>query len=432
MKYSLYLFLSLLIVASACNDSVLVGSELLESEELDVTYIDSLVISAKTIEGDSSVTFRKLDQDGYSTTSYMVGSIADSEFGAASSTTYFTPTIIATYPDFATKPLDSVVMVLTLDSLSSYGDRSAVHDLTLSVLKSRMDGKETYYSNLEFEAEETPFYETSRTINYKDSLLINNYVQDTLITIEPHLRFKLENDYWEQLASGMDSLTEGSLLEIIPGFELKSSPSSNSMMGINLDYENSGWASDIIFYYNSTDTSKAVYRLPLGKYRHSNFTTDYTGSQLESNLDRPDAACLYLQSQAGTDISVDLSSIENVSDMILNFGELELTVKSFDEALYPPVEAISAWYKNDEGELTRVQAPEDITRVVETYPNGEALWNYKIDLTAHLNSLSKKLIDSTELFIFAVSKSERANRSLIYGASDPDHPLKLNLILTKP
>lgn len=432
MKYFFYLSISLLIIFSACNDSVLVGSDLLGAEAADVEYVDNLSLSAKTVKGDSSVTFRKLEQDAYFTTSYMVGSIDDPDFGKAEAISYFSPNMIASFPNFATKTLDSVVMVLSLDSLAAYGDRTATHDLTLSILNDRMED-DTYYSNLKLEAATSPFYQTSRVINYEDSLDIHSYILDTVILSAPQLRFKLDNQFWKDLTSAPDSLTEERFLEMIPGFELKSSPSANSMLGINLAYQNSSWASDIVFYYNSSDTTKALYRLPLGEYRHSYFTNDYNGSRLSNDLNQPDADCLYLESQSGTDISVDLSAITSVGDMILNYGELEVTVKPFDEGLYPAIEAIGAWYRNDEDVLVKVdRTDEALNTLTESYPNGEQTWTYKLDLTTHLNALKKQDMPNTELFLFAVSKTERANRSLIYGSSHPEHPLKLNLILTKP
>ncbi len=442
MKYFFFLLMSAMMVVTSCNDSQLVGSDLLGDQSADVEYIDDLALSAKTVLSDSIITFLKFESDNFANGTYLVGNIDDPEFGKSSATTFFTPTLLRdTFPRLSVFTLDSVVMVMELDSTGQYGDKEAVHDLELYNLVDRLDntGRDTFFSNETYEVESAPIVTRSQGINYTDSLEVGGYIftnPDSTVLVPAQLRFRLDNQYWIDLSqSGGDFLELEEFNQFVPGYELRSATANNSMLGVNLFYNgNSPQQSNstINVYYQINDSTRTVFILPLGRYRHSYLENDYAGSALEANLDKTTADCFYLQSQQGTNVEVDISSAKSISDRILNFAELEVSVKSFDENLYPPIEAISAWYRNEDGEFVRADRSDEIARVEETYPQGEQLYTYKIDITAFINQVKKGEIDADQLTLIAVSKAQRANRSLIYGPDDPDHPMKLNLTLTKP
>jgi len=439
-----------MIIASSCNDSQIVGSDLLGADSVDVSFDDQLELSAQTELTDSTLTFRKLDSDTYSGRTYMVGEIDDPAFGKSSSSAYFTADPVNRYPNFNydTLSLDSVVMILDLDTLGQYGNNTAVHDLELYMLEDRIDGESdaVFYSNQQFAAESTPLFTTSQVINSVDSILINPFVlenPDTLLLVAPQLRFKLDKQIWLDLSPAIGDTLEQEVFEelfydAVPGFELRSTPSDNSIFGLDLAYATGSSSSSIRLYYTSTDTvtPRITYLIRLGKYRHSHFSHDYSGSTLETDLSSSDAECLYLQSQSGSNITVDISEVKSLQDQIINNATLEFSVKNFEEQLYPPVETLTAWYAEEDGEgnevLTRADRSDLITRVTETYPGGEQLYTYTMNVTGVVNQVKKGELDIEELIIIAGNKGERPNRSLIYGPDHPDHALKLNLILTKP
>lgn len=444
MKYFFYLSISLLIIATSCNDSQIVGSDLLGADSLDVTFDDQLDLSASTVIGDSTITFRKLDLDSYTGRTYMVGEIDDPAFGKSTASAYFNVSRVNEYPNFNydSLSLDSVVMILDLDSLGRYGNQAAVQNLELFTLSDRIDGDSdaTFYSNQKFDTESTPIFSRSQVINYTDSLLINPYIlenPDSLLLVAPQLRFNLDKQFWEDVSPAIgDTLDDEGFNDLVPGFELRSSNAVNSMLGIDLNYSNSGSSSSIRLYYTSSDTTRIVYLMRLGRYRHNHFRHDYSGSSLESDLTLADADCLYLQSQGGSNITIDISEVKTLQDRIVNNATIEFSVKTFDEELYPPTEEISAWYKDTDDDMNEILVRADRSDIpataTETYPSGEKLITYTMNVTGIVNQVKKGELDISELIIIADNKAQRPNRSLIYGRNHPDHPLKLNLILTNP
>lgn len=436
MKYLFYLLLSLLIITSACNDSVIVGSDLLGEESVDITLRNDLPLQSRTVLGDSTLTFRKLETDNYGASTYLFGSIEDATFGKTETKTYFSPALESDMPEFGDALIiDSVVMVLSLDSLGSYGNSDFEHELSLSLLSERMDAddREDFYSNLELTSESTPLLTEITKLNYTDSLTINYHFEDSLIQVEPQLRFQLDKQFWTDLsANDFSSTDEESFLDFVPGYELSSVDAENTMGAIDLGYSSSESPSNILIYYTRGDTSKLIYTVPLGKYRHSYVVKDYSGSTLINQIDDTTADCLYLESQGGTNVILDLSSIHEVDDLILNHATVVLTGKPFDEEASPAIEAIGAWYKDDEGEFVRADRSDRAAFLEETYPLGEQRWSYELDLTSYVSQLRERTIDKYELYLFPFSRSERMNRSVLYSSNHSEHPIQLNLILTNP
>ena len=132
---------------------------------------------------------------------------------------------------------------------------------------------------------------------------------------------------------------------------------------------------------------------------------------------------VFMQSQGGTEVTVDLSIVRSLEEQIINSGILELTIEQENTDLYEPIEAVFAWSRNDEGELIIVGVPEDTNQpIVETFPDGVSTLGYRINLTSHLDGISKGEIENDTILLIPVSKAQRPNRSIILG---PEHPLSL-------
>ena len=441
-RYMKYFFLVSIFALCffACTDSIPIGAEILDPGDLSVQFNDTIEIDLQTSVGDSSLTFRKLTGDNFSGRTYMVGVLDDPIFGKTESISYFTLSMFFAIPDFPNLPIDSIVMSITLDSLGHYGPRDAIHNLEIFELQETIDleNDSTLYSNLELEIQPTPFYTSSETIALFDSVSVNAYNPDTILRRAPELRIPLDIQTWKNTLSEIqDSITEEALLEKMPGFAIKNTTDQNSMIGLNLFYDGLSSSSFIHVYYQPTDTTKAVYRLPLGKVRHSYINNNYSGSQLEGDLNKLDSEFLYLQSLAGTNIEIDLSEIQKYDDRILNFANLELAVQKESED-YLPITQVFAFYENNDGELTTIQDLTTTSLAVfggglqEVSRNGLTYEIYSMNLTSQLNSILDQEIDSDKIILIANAKSERPNRSIILGPANSMFPPKLKILVTNP
>jgi len=440
MKQFLYLFLSIGILLLACNDPIVVGSELLDGETLDVEFTDVVDVTARTVEGEPSITFRNIPGGNYSAKTYMVGSTDDAVFGTLEAVTYFSPILFNVYPSFSEHVIDSVVLSIPLDSIGFYGDLSAIHNVELRAitesLKTRLDEEpvDTLLSDVAIEVEPTIWSTLNSPISYKDSVSFTTYsnASDSLINLVPQLRLELDSQFWIDLAgTAQDTLTPEELETQIPGFELRTTSTTSSIFGLDLSYTTSSRPANINIYYKEGDSLRKTYRIPLGRYKHSQFDYDYAGSDLQSSLDDPSSSeLLYIQSQAGTSIEVDLSNAKGYDDKILNYAELVMTVQPEDEDLYQPISTLVPWYVNESGNLQLVNLLE--ASLSESYAGGSRTLSYAMNLTSHINRIKKGELTNGKIFLIPELKAQRPNRSIILGPDHSDRPMKLNMILTKP
>ena len=432
MKYLSLLIISLMVIISACNDSIEIGSGLLEDEQLDI-QVDSLVITAQTIVGDSVLTFRRVDQNtDFSNSVYLVGQLESPQFGQSEATAYFGPTLIEPLPDLDEFTIESVVMTLILDSVGRYGNPNAVHELELfqlteSIVEDTLDA--TLYSDVEIAYDPTPLLTESIVPNYEDSLSIQSFTNDTVVQqLRPQLRFDLDPVVWTDILSSPDTLTGEILEELVPGFALKSTV-DNSILGLDLAFASG--SSEIVFFMTG-DSTKREYRFPLGRLRHNNFKHDYSGSEAEAALADPSAELLYIESQGGTDIELDLSVIRSIDNIIINSASIELTVlDNPNKGEFPAPAAIFASFEDESGTSISVI---DIGQaayggLLEQRAGVEI---YKIDITTQLNLIADATITSPKIKLFSNAKAQRANRTVICGPDHPIHPMRLKIIRTNP
>ena len=437
-SYCYFLFLIVLFIG-ACEDPIQLGAGLVQGEVNDPEFTDTIDLVARTIMADPPITFR--NSSSFSNSTYLVGEINDPVFGRYSSVAYFDAFLSNSFPELENSVIDSVILVLALDSLGQYGDENEVHNLELYQLEDVLDVEsgDTLLSDLRLEYSPTPLGSFSGTINFEDSLTVYSPTVDTLIQIPPELRVPLDVSFWDPVAR--DTLINASnetLAEYLKGFALVSTTAQNSMVGLGL----SGNAARVDFYYTTVippDTAKAIFSIFNGLNKHSYFEHDYSGTEVEAAIgDSINQEYIYLHSMAGVNIEFDLAPLLDLTnDVVINNAVLELSVKE-DDPLYPPINRLLASYYND-GVLFVV---EDIAlssdfrffggRVNKINIDGIKYDQYNLNITNHLNNLLNGSITETDLIISSFSTQEQARRSVIYGRDNQVQPARLKLIITKP
>ena len=432
MKYLSYL-ITLVVVICSCNDSLDIGNSLLADEQVDV-FVDTITIEAQTVRGDSILTFALQDQNNFINNVYMVGQISDSQFGSSEATAFFSPSLLEEVPDLDQYSIDSVVMVLILDTLGRYGDPSAIHELELYELTESIVPDSigaTLISTDELDFESTPLLTQSLAINY-DSLTIQVSRNDSIIDelVQPQLRFLMDTQMWTDYLTSNGDIDNDVLAETLPGYALRSNV-TNSMLGLNLRFGAS--TSEIVFYLSENDSTKREYILDLGRLRHNNFVHDYTGSDVEEALADSDSEFLFLESQGGTDIDLDLRAIKDIGEnVVLNNATLEFAVvPGANTEFYPSPGAIFASFVNDNGISTTVVDIVLNDRAVTLEERGGVEF-YTMDITSQLNLILDDDINSSIIKVFTNAKAQRPNRAVICGPDHPEFPLTLRVVLTNP
>jgi len=444
MRRAIFACFAIVLFLTACNKESTVGADLLGDETIDVTFTDSIEITAQTIKGDPVITYR--NSAIFNNRTYLIGQLNDPVFGKTEAITYFTPTLSNTQFSFpAMAIIDSVVMSLPLDTLGQYGDTSEIHLIDLFQLQEPFiipDGRDTLMSDFcDLNLEGTAFKTISSSVKEREVLRIYNPTVDSNIVVTPQLRMRLDDvsDIWEKISKDtLLNATDELLLDTLNGFAIRSN-ALNSMFGIRLNSEAPAY---IEWYYQDTASVKRLYLMNLGELRHSCFTHDYTGTEVGQSFDQASLEKNYTQSMAGVITEYDLSNVLDLpDDELINDAVLEIFIEDSADEFYP-IENLSVTYTSDNGNNVVIEdlfIAQDLAAGVfyggslsSAVVNGVTLNKYDFKITSHVINLVRGVVTNPKIKISAVPKPQRPSRSVLYSPLHPEYPAKLKLILSNP
>lgn len=425
----------------SCNDEISVGSSLLEDGAIGLDYTDSLQLPGKTIFSEPVIVYRSSSNFVHNT--YLLGQIDDPVFGVSRSELYLSSSIVDNFfPSFDTLRIDSVVMVLPLDTLGQFGQDAVSHSISVFQLNELLspDVQDTIFSNQEFDAGTDPLGNINRVIDHKDSLEVYSPIRDSILRVRPQLRIPLDTQLWHRIAT--DTLINRDrerYEEEVKGFLVKTETNSSSIIGLDLSP-----TSQVVIelYYSANDTTKGVYFFDLGAVRSNYFGHDYTGTDVERAVNDGTNDAWYIQEMQGVDIMLDIGAALTYSDRVINRASLEFFALNETNPVIRPVEQLQAVYLDSSQMQNLVfdnlfQQQQNLSirlfggSVEEVDVDGTVLLRYSMDITNHLNAIIEGNIDNSALIIRSSNKSISAGRTIVFGP-DSSYPPKLKLISSNP
>ncbi|MGB4958848.1 MAG: DUF4270 family protein, partial [Saprospiraceae bacterium] len=184
---------------TGCQDPLTVGSELLESERLNLEVISDLKLNSQTIAGTTVLTHRpEVDSR-----TYLLGQLNDNLFGKVNAELYMKFQMIsaikANYHLESSLKFDSLVLVLQYDSTATYANSSAAQQIDIFQLTAPYLSSGTYYSDTKLDIGSSPIASTTTTIRPQDSVSYVDHVTRTLVTKAPQLRIRLNDAFGKDL-----------------------------------------------------------------------------------------------------------------------------------------------------------------------------------------------------------------------------------------
>ncbi len=456
MRKLFYGLFTFLVIAGlglpSCTDPTQVGSDLLEEDEINVGFIDTLSLQSSTEAGDTVRTYSpEIDlQLG----AFLFGDFVDPVFGRSKSELYVQPRmqrasngISLLYPDFEGAMLDSVVLVIRYDSNAFYGNFDQTFGIQLQEIMDDIDQSEEYYSNASFNIDNQVITEYEFVPNL-DSTEVYYYFDGEKDTLSfPQLRIPLPASFGQRFidADTLVYTNDSTFLEYFNG--LKLSPTKETDGLIAFDFGSLSAVDPIagIYLYYHVDTIVDQYQFQINDYsaKIATFDNDPTGAFVEPFIDNATAedSLVFIQSMEGLYTRVDFPTVEDLKGLIINKAELEFslaTVTGDDPMKYAPVEQLIVLRPNADGDLRAISdvtfgssnLPASLGGVVVAGANGQPDY-YNLNITAHFQDM----IDGIEpnfLYFSAFPRAERANRVVLYGANHQEFPIKLKLYYTKP
>lgn len=438
----LFLFATTLLFLSACNDPGTIGVGLLGNEELAIDFTDTVLVKAKVVPDDSTII-----NSAFSI--HSIGQLDEPIFGKSSNELYTDARIAAfIFPNFSVATLDSVVLRILLDSLSIYGDPTAVHHVEVFQLAEEFSvAREALGDELDSASQlETGdlIGETMFVANYRDTVEVAQHATEDSLLL-PHLRVRLDNEFGEQfMGFTVAELDDELFSSLAKGFLIRDTPSKDNLLALNFGSATGVGALD--FYYTDTIATR-TYSARVGVDRFLSIQKDQAGSEVEAALtsSNDDQEFLYLEPYSGAEIEFDLSGIKQFDDKIINNVQLEVTlaeVPDYNYETYPAIPTAILTYKDENDDSIILS---DITSTNESLDQIQQVFGgvlsedssgdmiYTMDISNHvIKILNGELGDNYKIFMKSFFENEDPNRSIIHGNGVAGKGPKLKLVVTEP
>ncbi|MBR9921829.1 MAG: DUF4270 domain-containing protein [Bacteroidetes bacterium] len=422
----------------SCSKSTIVGSDLLDQDQVNLGFSDTFTLSGYTVVNDSVRTY---DPDfAEQLIGYLVGQMDDPVFGqtTAKINAEFRPG--TEDPDFENAVLDSVVLVLPYYNISKYGDTLEFYGLDVFMLDERMDRSENIFSNREFQVAEMIGSVPQFVPNYSDSITIQAHGggADDTFDLPPQLRITLSESFGNELLNlPVETYEDDSLfLDAIPGIQLSPNTINEGLNAFNLrTNSNAG-----IFVYYHVDDEYDIYQMPFTSLaaRMVNFEHDYTGSVVEDFLNDPEKgdSLLFLQGMSGATFELEIPNTEFLKDKVINRAELEFTAVTLPEDIMSPYEPVIQMIASEVTD-TGLVIIQDVVFGLERgdldilfggrIEDDTEPAKYRLNLSAHLRRMSLGEV-SDKIQITVLARPELANRVVLAGPGHSVSPaiLKVN------
>lgn len=446
-----------LLLASACTDPTDVGADLLEDDEAEVGFTDTLSVLATTLRTDTLLTYFPAKSAAEANINYLVGEMVDPIFGRSKSQIYAQVSLRSADPDFdASAKLDSIVLVLPYDQAGVYGDLTETYGLSVHQLTTFIDPAVKYYSNQSFPSEAMPLGSKEFVPNL-DSITIKDYVvgiKDSLyqVGVPAQLRIPLDQAFGQELINldtnlyadnnNVDSL----LVQYLKGLHIKPTTTNRGMLSFNLMNSRAG----IYLYYTETDTVKKQIQFDFNFFwvRQTKQEHDYNGTVVEKYFDSTTLgdSLIFVQGMAGTLVELEIPFAEQLEGLVVNKAELEMRVATLpgdDGNVYKPVPLLILLTPNEDGEFESI---DDISLIIirlgldrlEEYYGGDPRDSnagepkvYRFNMSTHFQKvINKSRKNILRLVVF--NQLQQPARVALYGAKHPQYGIKLKVAFTKP
>lgn len=457
-SFQLIIFMAITAMFS-CSDPAVIGSELLQEDQVDLQFTDEILVQAKTIEGQPLQTFSPFL--GLQLDRHPFGNFTDPLVGTTAASIYTQVALgIQSAPENEIIAFDSVVLSLAYDTLGNYGDLSEEFDLEVKLIEEVIDENGDYFSDQTFQTGSDLIGSLKFIPAIAERVTITDYSSgaDSTVSAAPHVRIHLNDNFQDLFKQDTAVFRSDSLVkDRVKGIYI--APSVNSSNGgiVNFNFNNS--ISKITFYYKQGGRDVQEFELDFNignPARVLNFSQDYSESIVDPIIRNNSDSLVFIQGLKGFNAQITFPEVEDFRNIVVNKAELELTVADLsliDTSLYPlTTQLIASSVNNDSKNIifdvraalfannpvnTNVFGGDP--RVVEV--DGVPLIKYTINLSGYFQQmLEGTSVNTISLSAGADQVSEYdqitpkpidASKVIFYGPNHPQYPLKLNLTYTK-
>lgn len=437
----------LVVLFSACNKPSIIGTDLIEDEQLNIRYTEDIPLEIATATGDSTLTYRL----GALLNAHPCGQFKDPIFGIAKAEIYAELGLQNPNSDFTgllARLVDSLDLILPYNVDFSYGDLSTEQTFEVYEMTENMDIVQDYYSNDVFELDDAmgPIGTYTGITNILDSTIIYDYsFTDTIVEIRyPHIRIPLSEAFKERfvelIAQDTFHVENDSFFQadVLKGLNIRATELTEGMPAFNLQSVRAGlrmvYREDIDEdgTIDPTEKRQYLFRFFAGAIGGINASTvhiehDYADSPVAPFIDNTNTvdSNLYVQGMQGLLGRISFPDIETFNNVIVNQALLEFDVIELAEndlTKYPPIDQLRVMYKTADGELAIVDDYRNVvnsnlsvTSVVggDVETDSDGAQSYRLNISNHFQQILDGDVAPEILIQTVYPQAQRAARVVL-------------------
>jgi len=452
LRLSLYfLLLAVSSLLVRCTDPTVIGGELLDGNQLPVVFSDSLPVQLTTQLGDTS----QVASFQVSAGSFAVGCLQDPLLGTSRASVGFELLERDSSIQLDGLTIDSVVLVLPLDTSAQVGDPTAL--VSLRVLQAEA-GTITLLEPLTSEplVSTGVEYGTYAAVPPRNETTENFFGanETTVDTVAPQIRIPLNQNFIDDIRPALDqgiasdtttAIKDSLFAELFAGLIIEASDCSANFPAVSVIDANSS-RFGVRIYYNRDD-SLGQYSLSFFRngtttfkfrpfYQHE-YASTFASSLLTGAADSDSISVV--QSLDGLITKVSFPDLAPLNGVAINFARLQIPIirDGFAQPLdrlvparrnsvgdLVPIGASSATFDApfaaiEGGALERIAAPAGSTR--------DSIDVYNFNLTSYFQAIAEGT-QTGDLFLLPVGQVQIGGRSLLVGP-DNDEAIGARLLL---
>jgi len=436
---------------AACQNSVPVGFELLDTERLDVTVADTFDLETATVAGKRVITYRP----GVDSRTYLLGNLDDPLFGKVKSELYLSFLLNASPPDFSTvqqNGFDSLVLILQYDTLGAYGNATSQQKISVYELTDSISIRDTFYSDTSFRFKPQPLAVASKVIRMKDSVSVIDPLTKKTVKLAPHLRIRMNDDFGRAIIQNTtDTKTDALFSRFFRGVYITSETELNQPMMYGFNFSGAALSSQselnkLRIYYkvpSGDSTLSRTYDFTINTATVNRFIHDISGSQAEASLNDALKAkdLTFLQAMGSVKTRVRINDLHKMKGKLINKATLDVYIADIaaGSGTYSPPAQIVAETRDDKGRSLLVP---DISQLINNNVNFTNVFGgtiaaqgtvrkYTMNITNHVKTALRDTSYNADIYLNILTEAERPQRVVFYGSGHPTYPMKLKITYTK-
>lgn len=456
-KLDLLTLLISLFILGACQNPDEIGLDVDPADGINTVMDSSTTVLAVTVPEDKVFT-NNLSQ-------YPVGYFIDPDLGVTKAAVAASINLPSDTVKFGTNAvLDSAVLVLKYGTVF-YGDSlNSDFKFTVHQLTNKLVAANYYYHNtaIPYDAAEIGTLTMSK-IKLDDTIQVRQIIKgkpDTLKDEYPQIRIPLNSSFINANflnAAASKFYTNKSFQDHIKGLYVKMEQPANSKPGGIVYFDMSNGSSKLELYYrnvNATiDTNQVTFAINSINPVAANFSHDYTGTEVETQLNNPAQTYTktFVQAMGGVRTKItlpDLSNLKALGNIVINKALLEVKIENGSDNPFAPAPRLMLYRTDIAGQRQFMPDvnPYDPRSVGAGLFGGfydSSTQTYRFVVTAYLQDLLSGKAKQYAAYLAAISPFEsnlgntinpsgiEPSRAVLGSGTHPTRRLKLKVIYTK-